>query len=514
MLVFFRVAAVLSVALILFVVAMRLIFPLPSLEGRQESFALPPSDSQNMSRNTAPLAAAHPGQSGVVPLSDGADAFSARMLLARAAERSIDAQYYIWQNDLTGIPLLAELRAAAERGVRVRLLVDDNGTPDLDAELAALNALPNAEVRVFNPFNFRSPRLLSYTFDFFRLNRRMHNKSFTVDGTATIIGGRNVGDIYFARDAETQYSDLDLLAVGQVVTEVSSEFDRYWNSQSAYPHELLVTPPADGLAGLDARLTEVLADPGTAEYGEALRNTALVHDLTNGVARFLWADTELVSDDPAKGLGDVPKEQLMIVQLAEIAGAAEKSIDLISAYFVPGNRGVEVLANAVAAGVKVRTLTNSLEATDVLPVHASYTKYRKKLLDVGVEVYELKANRADVEPDSDLGLLGSSASSLHAKTLILDGDRIFVGSFNFDPRSALLNCEMGFLVHSPELAAMVTGRFESMFGENAWRVRYGEGSQLEWQDGSGSIDLNEPGSSTMNALVLTVLGWLPIEWMM
>lgn len=514
MLFFLRMVAVLSIALIVYVVVMRLIFRLPPLEGRQESLALPPSQSQNMSRSIARLAAAHPGLSGMVPLSDGGDAFSSRMLLARAAERSIDAQYYIWQNDLTGIPLLAELRAAAERGVRVRLLVDDNGSPDLDAEMAALNTLPNAEVRVFNPFNLRNPRFLSYTFDFFRLNRRMHNKSFTVDGTVTIIGGRNVGDIYFARDAKTQYSDLDLLAVGQVVTEVSSEFDRYWNSQSAYPHELLVTPPVDGLASLEARLRAVLDDPGTAEYGEALRNTAMIRDLTNGALRFHWADTELVSDDPAKGLGDVPKERLMIVQLAKIAGAAEKSIDLISAYFVPGNRGVEVLANAVADGVKVRTLTNSLEATDVLPVHASYTKYRKKLLDAGVEVYEMKANRAAAEPDSDLGFLGNSATSLHAKTLILDGDRVFVGSFNFDPRSALLNCEMGFLVHSPELAATVAGTFASMFGERAWRVRFGDGNRLEWQDDKGSIVLKEPGASTLNALVLTVLGWLPIEWLM
>jgi putative cardiolipin synthase len=514
MLIALRIAALVLLAALCFIVAMRLVFPLPPLQGRVATSAIPATGDVRLARNIAPLAAAHPGQSGVVPLFEGTDAFSTRMLLARAAEQSIDAQYYIWQNDLTGIPLLAELRAAAERGVRVRLLVDDNGTPDLDRELATLNALPNAEVRIFNPFNLRTPRLLSYTFDFFRLNRRMHNKSFTVDGTATIIGGRNVGDIYFARDAETQYSDLDLLAVGQVVTDVSREFDRYWNSLSAYPHELLVAPPADGPASFDARLSGVLADAGTAEYADALGRSVMVRDLAAGTLRLLWADTQLVSDDPAKGLGLIPSDRLMITRLASIAGAADKSIDLISAYFVPGNRGVEMLAGAVASGVRVRTLTNSLDATDVLPVHASYTKYRKRLLDAGVEVYELKADRAGDTPDIGIEVLGRSASSLHAKTLILDADRVFIGSFNFDPRSVFLNCEMGFLVRSPELARAVTRSFDDMFGERAWRVTYGQGRGLVWQDGAGEAATTEPGASAMNSIALTVIGWLPIEWLM
>lgn len=511
----FRVSAILVLGALLFVVVMRLLFPLPSLVGRQASHAIPAGKETALYRNIQPLVAANPGKSGILPLFQGTDAFSARMLLARSAQTSIDAQYYIWQNDLTGIPLLNELRKAAERGVRVRLLVDDNGTPDMDAELAALNALPTAEVRVFNPFNLRSPRLVSYLFDFFRLNRRMHNKSFTVDGTATIIGGRNIGDIYFARDAKTQYSDLDLLAVGAVVPDVAAEFDLYWNSQSAYPHELLVDPPTDGLAVLDRRQKAVTADAGTADYAAALLASPIVRNLMAGTLALHWAETRLVADDPAKGLGKVPPDRLMIVQLAEIIGTVRSSLDLISAYFVPGDRGVAALADAVARGAKVRTLTNSLDATDVLPVHASYAKYRRKLLAAGVSLFELKSHPTSRLPTADMHLFGSSASSLHAKTLILDNDRVFVGSFNFDPRSVSLNCEMGFLVRSPELAAEVGQSFQKMIAEESWQVTRGDGGGLIWTDvATGALQTTEPGSSVARTVVLTVLGWLPVEWLM
>lgn len=500
-------------AVTIYVILLRVLFRLPSLAGRKHSTALAAPDASPLARQILPLSEHRHDQSGILPLVDGADAYCARMLLARAATLSIDAQYYIWQHDLTGLPLLAELRAAAERGVRVRLLVDDNGTPALDRELAALNSLPNAEVRIFNPFNLRRPRRLSYTFDFFRLNRRMHNKSFTVDGVATIIGGRNIGDIYFARDAEAQYSDLDLLAVGKVVGDVARDFDRYWNSQSAYPHDLLVSPPAEGFAAFDAGLKAALADPGTRDYADAIRASGLMQDIAAGSLPFLWADAQLVSDDPAKGLGEVRRKHLMLVQLVSIAGSIQHSLDLISAYFVPGRRGVRVLRNAVASGARIRTLTNSLEATDVLPVHASYTKYRRKLLEAGVEVYELKADGAP-PTESDKPLFGKSASSLHAKTLILDRQKVFVGSFNFDPRSVLLNCEMGVLVDSPELADRLTRSFEEMFRQAAWRVRYGRMRRLVWEDAAGRRSTREPGASLLNTAALTVIGWLPVEWLM
>lgn len=500
------------------IIALRLIFPMPSLEGRSPSTAIPGDTSSPLGAKILPLGAEHEGLSGIVALRPGAEAYAARVLLARAARTSIDAQYYIWQNDLTGIPLLQELRAAAERGVRVRLLVDDNGTPGLDPELAALNALPNMDVRIFNPFNLRNPRLLSYTFDFFRLNRRMHNKSFTVDGVATIIGGRNIGDVYFARAEESQYSDLDLFAVGQVVPDVANEFDRYWNSQSAYPHERLVTPPASGLAGFDARLAEVTADPGTAAYLEALSATPLVRELMAGTLKLDWAETTLVSDDPAKGLGSLPRDRLLGGRLAAILGEAQRSMDLVSAYFVPGPTGTRLLTEMAARGVRVRTLTNSLEATDVLPVHASYVKYREPLLEGGVEVYELRADPGSQDVADRLGILGNSAASLHAKTFVMDDDRVFVGSFNFDPRSVYLNCEMGFLVRSPALARLMTDSVNADLSDAAWRVSRQPDGALEWSakraDGSLETAGHEPGTNFAKRIALTVMGWLPIEWLM
>ncbi|MBS0564323.1 MAG: phospholipase D family protein [Proteobacteria bacterium] len=510
--------ALLVLAATALVFLMRLVFPLPALDGRQASSARPADPATPLGARLLPEAARHPGLSGIVPLRAGTEAFAARILLARAARTTIDAQYYIWQNDLTGIPLLQELRAAAERGVRVRLLVDDNGTPALDAELAALNALPNFEVRVFNPFNLRRPRRLSYAFDFHRLNRRMHNKSFTVDGAAAIIGGRNIGDVYFARSAGSQYSDRDLLAVGKVVPDVAADFDLYWNSLSAYPHEFLVTPPAGGLSGFDARLRAVEADPGTADYARTIAATRLVRDLVAGALAFDWAETTLLSDDPAKGLRPLPRKRLLVRRLAPIVAEATRSIDVISAYFVPGRGGTRVLTAAAARGVRVRTLTNSLEATDVLPVHASYVKYRQPLLKGGVEVYELRAEPGSKEAADRLGILGKSAASLHAKTLVLDDDRVFVGSFNFDPRSTFLNCEMGFLVRCPSLAAMMRASVDGDLAGASWRVERQPDGRLTWssvgEGGKAEIRPYEPGTNLAKRVALAVIGLLPVEWLM
>jgi putative cardiolipin synthase len=422
----------------------RIVFSLPGIDGRQVSSYIPARAETALGAVARSNAAAARGVSGMYPLFRGAEAFDARVTLARAAEVSIDAQYYIWHDDLTGLPLLAELKAAAERGVRVRLPVDDNGTPGLDSELSALNAMDNFEVRIFNPFKIRNPRLVSYLFDFPRLNRRMHNKSFTVDGAATIVGGRNIGDTYFSRASESQYSDFDLLLVGPAATDVSVNFGLFWNSGSSYPRAFLPAPDPAGLDHLYARLRDVEAAPGWPEYLQSISDSKLVTALKGGRLAMEWVPVTLVSDDPIKGLGNASPDKLMIVRLKNIVGQAESSIDLVSAYFIPGDVGTEVLVGAARKGAAVRTLTNSAEATDVLPVHAGYSRYRDRLIEGGVDVYELKAAESPTR-SNELGLIGSSAASHHAKTFALDRNRVFVGSFNFDPRSAILNCEMGFL---------------------------------------------------------------------
>ncbi|HHL21848.1 MAG TPA: phospholipase D family protein, partial [Aliiroseovarius sp.] len=435
----------LGLALGLLILALRLAFPLPSLKGRQASTFIPASADTLLGQMIVPLAQAHPGQSGVLTLRRGADAFAARMLLANAAKTSIDAQYYIWQNDPSGVILLDALRRAALRGVRVRLLVDDNGTPGLDAELAALNALPNFEVRIFNPFTLRNPRSLSYLFDFSRLNRRMHNKSFTVDAVASIVGGRNIGDIYFAYGADNLYYDMDVLAVGQAAEDVSTNFDRFWNSLSAYPADLILKQADTGLTALADAVARAKADPARQEYRQTVETGEMFRALSEGNLSLEWVDVRVLSDDPAKGLEPVPDDRLLVSRMIKVLGAVENRIDLVSAYFVPGEILTQYFASQARAGVRIRTLTNSQEATDVLPVHAGYISYRHRLLDAGVEIYELKAMQ-DHKLTDQLGLRPRSQTSLHAKVFSVDDNRIFIGSFNFDPRSARLNCEMGFLI--------------------------------------------------------------------
>lgn len=501
------------------IVAARFMFPLPSLVDRTVSRALPPSAQTTLGQALLPQMEAHPGLSGVVLLQAGPDAFASRYLLAEAAEQTIDARYYIWQNDASGIVLLDALRRAAERGVRVRLLVDDNGIDGLDQVLASLEALDSFEVRLFNPFTFRHPKMASYLFDFPRLNRRMHNKSFTVDGVATIVGGRNIGDIYFERGGETHYFDLDVLAVGDAAADVSEDFDAYWSSASSYPISLFVSPPEDGIATLDRALARAQSNHESRTYNETLATSAFVRGMIDHTLEPEWVEMTLVSDNPAKGLGRLTNhDDLMIGQLAGMVGSAQSSIDLISAYFVPGKRLVGDLSAAARNGVRVRTMTNSLEATDVLLVHAGYLGTRDELIESGVEMLELKSGREQLAQTDDFGILGSSTTSLHAKTFIIDDERIFIGSFNFDPRSAHLNCEMGFLIESPAISMFVSRQIDENYLIGAYRVTHDASGRIQWleidAEGNEVRYTSEPRTSLPARFLVRVVRWLPITWML
>ena len=490
------------------IVLARLVFVLPVVEGRVDTTALPPPQIGPLAGRAARNV---PGLTGVTPLGNGADAFATRIMLADAAVSSIDAQYYIWHGDLTGSLLLDALRRAADRGVRVRLLLDDNGTSGLDAEIAQLNVYPNVEVRLYNPFNLRRLKVLSYGFDFFRLNRRMHNKSFTVDGLATIVGGRNIGDEYFGIGATPLFVDLDVLAVGKIVPEVSVDFDRYWASPSAYPAGAIVK--ATGGDPISDRLARWRDDPRFHQYKAILNASDIITPLSRGTLDLEWTDAVLVSDDPVKGQGAVPREDLLTGQLTRAVGSIERRIDGVTPYFVPTRAGVDAFAKLEARGIQVRMLTNSLEATDVLPVHSGYAKRREAMLASGVALYELRRLASPDTPD-DLGVFGSSGASLHAKTFAVDGQRIFIGSFNFDPRSIQLNTEMGLLIDSEVLAKRLHAAFDDGFSGLAWRVEKQNG-KLVWADpATGVVTTEEPGSSTFRNLALKLIGWLPVEWLL
>jgi putative cardiolipin synthase len=473
-----------------------------------------------LGRALAPGIAAHPGRSGVFGLPDPRDAFAARVLLARTAERSLDVQYYIWHGDRSGTLLFSALHDAAERGVRVRLLLDDNNTGGLDPVLGTLDAHPNIEVRLFNPFPMRNARMLGFLTDFSRLNRRMHNKSFTADNQLTVVGGRNVGDEYFGAGDGVLFTDLDVVTCGPVVGAVSGEFDRYWDSGSAYPASRIVPAVDDAaVAEVRARFAAVAAEPGTATYIEAVRNSGLVESLLDGRLAWEWAPTRLISDDPAKGLDKAEARAQMLYQMGQVIGAPAERVDLVSPYFVPEEAGTETFAALARRGVAVRILTNALEANDVAAVHAGYAKWRKPLLEAGVRLYELKRTAAMTPPsgkshDKAKGLGGSSAASLHAKTFSVDARRAFVGSFNFDPRSARLNTELGLVIDSPRLAQAVVDALDRELPLNAYEVQLdGEGG-LVWLDRSGDTVVrhtHDPGVSAFKRGLVKVMSWLPID---
>ncbi len=490
---------------------------LPPLADRTVSAALPVAEAQQtrMGQALAPQVAAHPGLSGIHALPDPLAAFATRALLMRAAQRTLDVQYYIWRGDTTGDLLIQELQAAADRGVRVRLLLDDVGTSGLDAQWWRLDQHPLIEVRLFNPMVLRRPKALGYVTDFARANRRMHNKSLTADNQATVVGGRNIGDEYFGATDGVLFADLDVLAVGAIVPQVSQDFDHYWASDSAYPVDALL--PANSPAvnqRLQIELAQATASLAAQRYQQAVAQSPFVQQLLQARLPLEWSPVRMVSDDPAKGLRQASREGLLMAQLAQVIGQPTQSVDLVSPYFVPTEAGVAAFAQLRARGVTVRVLTNALEATDVAVVHAGYAKWRRALLEHGVVLYEL---RGAAGTEHSLSPLGSSGSSLHAKTFAVDGQRIFVGSFNFDPRSALLNTELGFVIESPPLAQQVSEAFAQQIPLNSYRVLLDDQGRLEWRSGVGqppAVFHQEPGTHWLERGWLRLLGWLPIEWLL
>ncbi|WP_273163218.1 phospholipase D family protein [Massilia timonae] len=507
-----RVWLVVPAALLALSLALTSCSLLPPLEGRVASTAIANTDDTRLGKALMPLTMAHPGLAGIHALADGRDAFAARAVLAQAADRSLDVQYYIWRNDTTGRLMFDALRAAAERGVRVRLLLDDNNTAGLDASLAALDAHPMIEVRLFNPNGIRSVRAVGMAADFMRLNRRMHNKSFTADNQVTIIGGRNVGDEYFGAAGEISFADLDVIAAGPVVRAVSDDFDLYWNSPSAYPLVLLAP---------DAAAAPALKPDAEAQaYIEAIKRSAFLEQLVEGSLPLEWARARFVSDDPAKVMGTAAPEANIAFKLRDILGEPQRSLDLVSPYFVPGKEGTAAFVDLAKKGTRTRILTNSLEATDVAAVHAGYAKWRKPLLESGVTLYELRREATD-EPTRDKrgsgSGIGSSDASLHAKTFGVDGKRVFVGSFNFDQRSIHLNTEMGMVIDSPALARRLTETLDRTLPTRAYEVKLDDRGSVIWLERRGDQVIRhekEPGTSWFKRAAVKALSWLPIDWLL
>jgi putative cardiolipin synthase len=450
-------------------------------------------------------------ESGFTLLSDPQPAFEARAALIATAERSVDLQYYIWAGDRSGVLLAWRVAEAANRGVRVRILIDDFTTKGHDFGLAALNAHPNVEVRLFNPYARRGVRGLQMLGDFSRLNHRMHNKALIADGRVAIVGGRNIGDHYFGLHGTANFRDLDVLAVGPVVADVASSFDSFWNSDYAVPvEELKFAQPeamAKRLEGGPQRMQAWLTANAAAVEALVPAKHDPVARLREWRAACVWGPASVVVDDPAKVGGNAGPQVAM--RLGERARDVKRELLIESAYFIPGERTIAAFGEMTARGVTVRILTNSLASTDVAAVHAVYAPKRRPLLDRGVELHEFRI-------DSRSGaLLGSSGASLHSKVVVFDRESVFIGSFNLDARSAIQNTELGILIDVPELATRVAGVVEEALApDTSWRVVPSGKKAVAWRgrNGEEAIEVDhEPGASIWRRMSAVLLGWLPEE---
>jgi putative cardiolipin synthase len=482
---------------------------------RTASRAYDRSRETYLSRQVVALEASHPDQSGFYLLDDGIDALSARLLLAKRAEQTIDAQYYFLLDDETSHVFLAQLLEAADRGVRVRLLLDDIQTKGYDRGMDAFDAHPNFEIRIFNPFARRKARELDFLTDFGRANRRMHNKSFTVDGVVTVVGGRNIGAEYFAAREDVNFTDLDLMGVGPVARDVGAAFDDYWNSEFALPVAALVEPQTGPDAGLDAlreRAKTAVEEFKQTHYAEALRRTVL-EQIDLEASELAWADYRVVYDAPekAEGGGTGERDALTEPLAAAIAGGRSE-LFVTSPYFVPLAGGVEYFQELRDRGVDVLIWTNSLGSTDVSAVHAGYAPYRKDLLEMGVQLYEA---RRDIRVSgARRGGMAFSSASLHAKWFTIDREHLFVGSFNWDPRSIDINTEMGILIESPELAQQIVDATLEKFPRNSYRVQLNDKGRLRWTSVEGDqtvVYKREPDASLWLRFTAGFLRLLPIR---
>ncbi len=477
-----------------------LLFLLPALLGgcvtlpldypRPVSTAISQPEKTHMGQRIQAQVAKHQGKSGFFLLPSGDDAYMARILPIDLAERTLDLQYYIFNDDLTGKFLMDRLLAAAERGVRVRILVDDwPQAGKMDWGLALIQASPNIQVRVFNPFgslrSFLPFRTFQAVFVAQRLRARMHNKAFIADNCLAIVGGRNIGDEYFGARADLMFSDLDIMAIGPITREISAAFDDYWNCVLSIPIQALVKrqpPDPDEARRFFAENRKSLQN---SAYAQKMQDSKFSKQVEAGHIPYVWAEGEVLYDDPLKVIraADLDRKVMMGHRLRTIIDEAQSEVLMISPYFIPGKSGISWFRQLRDRGLTIKVLTNSLASTDVPIAEGGYAHYRKALLDTGVELYELKPNPDQYRYWDRASLGSSSRGALHAKTVIVDRQVVFVGSFNLDPRSAKLNTEDGIVVRSAKLGAQATHLFErGTSPRDAYRVEILAGSPAseEW----------------------------------
>jgi len=494
---------------------------LPKDVDRPTSYAYSDTNETLLGKEFSDEKAAHPGQSGMVPLANGLDAFVARVVLAQTAQRSIDAQYYLFHSDLTGLLFIDQLIQAADRGVRVRLLVDDMDLEGRDMGAVLLDSHPGIEVRIFNPFTRGTSRLLQFVTRYGSVTRRMHNKSFTVDNQATILGGRNIGDEYFDADSHIAFTDFDVLSIGPVAQEVSASFDHYWNSELSYPVAALEknSSSKEEIAKKKRQFEEFIAAQADGDYVQALKHSEFAQTLRQGALHYHWGKAKVVYDNPAKIQHDNKSKWLHLVpQLTPYVEALKDELIIFSPYFVPGKEGVAFLSRLCEKGVRVRILTNSLDSTDVGVVHAGYAKSRKQLLRAGVELYELNSQLGTNAGVEEKLPQDATKISLHTKVFVFDRTHLFIGSLNLDPRALYENTEIGVVVSAEEIAEKMGAWFDGNIEQIAFRLelhKRKDGSEgILWHglvDGEPKTFNVEPFTGFWHRFIIDLISLLPIE---
>lgn len=503
---------------------------LPKDVVRPESHALTDTASTPLGRlaKTRKPQAVRPGDSGFALVDSPNTAYSSRLALTVAAVRTLDIQYYAIHADASTRELLRAVRAAAGRGVRVRILLDDFNSTGRNALVMAMAFAPNIEMRMYNPLpGGRSAgvlRALGSLHDFQRIQHRMHNKLFIADNSWGITGGRNLGDAYFGTADGSNFVDMDLLAVGPVVREMSGSFDRYWNNPLAYPVQSLIS--RDELRSLAAATTPDAgaSDPPQAERDSANTAAPTVGDASAAAAALpapmdlvrlplIWAPARLLVDKPSKlvpELNDAQAEETVVQGMLDLMAGARSDALIVSPYFVPGGQMMKVFADMRRRGVRVRLLTNSLASNDAPLAHVGYARYREELIRLGVELYEMRALQGAKLDRTVFGSgAGASRASLHSKLLVIDGRIISIGSMNLDLRSQLQNTEVALIVRSRALSQQAAMQIEDTLDDGAWRMELTPEGQLRWlaPPGASFGDANtEPDASTGLRLILKLLG--------
>jgi putative cardiolipin synthase len=478
---------------------------------KEASYFSTGTQSTHLGKASATWRAATPSQNGFYPLIYGIDAFGARLKMMDWAERSIDAQYFLMKPDVAGIVFSTKLYQAAERGIRVRLLIDDIFTTVDDRLFVLLNDHPNIELRIFNPISRKGLFALNYAGHFRLANRRMHNKSFIVDNQMAIVGGRNIAMEYFQLDSSGEFVDFDMLSAGPVVNVVSAAFDRYWNHKLAVPFEQIYERhDQQEMQELRDAVVSQMREAGDSVYASAI-HTTLIDNLVSGHVDPVIADAEVVVDDPEKLLNAVTVDQKIVAnRLADAFLAAKEEAIVFTPYFIPSERSLAIMDQAIANGVRIVLITNSLASNNHTAVHSAYSSYRKRLLEAGVELWEARANAAEVvTADGGRELVHLT---LHTKGVILDRRLTFVGSLNLDPRSIDIDSETGLLIDSPELGGTLAEVSMERIPDIAYRVLLDANGHITWHaviDGEKVVETSEPNASLWRRFAAWTLKIVP-----